>query len=102
MATAGPEELESLTMLGQPLLDPEDAPPAPRARPPGLLVIEDDTDHREVVRDVLEEEGYQVDTAAHGRAGLARLSSGPPPDLILLDLMMPVMDGWEFMAALKE
>jgi CheY-like chemotaxis protein len=88
-------------MSGRPLLDPEDTPLAPRARAVGLLVVEDDADHREVMRDVLEDEGYRVDTAIHGRAALSRLASGPPPDLILLDLMMPEMDGWEFMAALK-
>ena len=54
------------------------------------------------MRDVLEEEGYRVDTASHGRAALARLSSGPPPDLILLDLMMPEMDGFGFLRALRE
>ncbi|MFT3765880.1 MAG: response regulator [Minicystis sp.] len=67
----------------------------------GLLVVEDDPDHREIVREVLEEEGYRVETAAHGRDALSRLLAGLRPDLILLDMKMPVMDGWAFMAELK-
>jgi len=88
-------------MLGQTLLDPEDPSPA-RALPKSLLVVEDDPDHRAVLRDMLEEEGYKVDTAVHGQDALSRLGSGPLPDLILLDMLMPVMDGWAFMSALKE
>jgi CheY-like chemotaxis protein len=83
------------------LLDPEDPSPL-RALPKALLVVEDDPDHRAVLRDMLEEEGYRVDTAVHGQDALARLGAGPLPDLILLDMLMPVMDGWAFMAALKE
>ena len=89
-------------MLGRPLLDPEDPPPSrPLSR--ALLVVEDDPDHRAIVRDILEEEGYRVDTAVHGQDALDQLTSmaGALPDLILLDMLMPVMDGWAFMAALK-
>src|SRR4051812_42351243 len=66
-----------------------------------VLVVEDDRDHRDTVCTVLEEDGYQTQAAAHGREALQRLGSGPPPDLILLDLLMPVMDGWAFMTELK-
>ena len=66
-----------------------------------ILVIEDDPDHRDAVRETLEEEGYRVKTAVDGADALVRLMVGPPPDLILLDLRMPVMDGWAFMAALR-
>jgi CheY-like chemotaxis protein len=92
-------------MLGRPLLDAEDPSPAPQTPLRWLLVVEDDPDHRETVREVLEEEGYRVDTAVHGRDALGRLSlwgAGHLPDLILLDLRMPVMDGWGFMAELKQ
>ncbi len=63
-----------------------------------VLVIEDDAPIREVLVDMLEGEGYSVSSAEHGMAGLARAREDQP-DLILLDLMMPVMDGWTFLAA---
>ncbi len=90
-------------MLGRTSLDAEESPSlrASRLGPASLLVVEDDADHRETVRDVLEEEGYRVETAIHGRDALDRLLAGPAPDLILLDLMMPEMDGWTFMDALS-
>ena len=64
-------------------------------------MVEDDPDHREAVREVLEEEGYLVRVAAHGREALEQVLRGPAPDLILLDLQMPVMDGWTFISELK-
>ena len=88
------------------MLDPSpsgagNTPPPQRFSPNEILVIEDDPGHCDIVRETLEEEGYSVQTAGHGAEALARLRSGPPPDLILLDLLMPVMDGWAFMAELK-
>jgi CheY-like chemotaxis protein len=68
---------------------------------PRILVVEDDADIREAIVDVLEARGYRVVTAANGQEGLARLREGENPDLILLDLMMPVMDGTEFLASLR-
>lgn len=63
-----------------------------------LLIIEDDRDIREPLRDLLTSEGFEVHTAENGKVGLGHLSNGlPTPDLILLDLMMPVMDGYEFL-----
>ena len=67
-----------------------------------LLVVEDDTDYSQILCEMLAEAGYKVESAVHGAAALARLSAGTKPALILLDLMMPVMDGWSFMAALKQ
>jgi CheY-like chemotaxis protein len=64
-----------------------------------ILVVEDDADIREVLVQVLEFEGYQVITAENGREALERLSNAELPGLILLDLMMPVMDGWRFREA---
>lgn len=61
-----------------------------------ILIVEDDADIREVLVQVLEFEGYQVVSAENGREALDRLNIGEPPGLILLDLMMPVMDGWRF------
>ncbi len=63
-----------------------------------VLVIEDDAPIREVLVELLEAEGYSVSSAENGLVGLARAREDQP-DLILLDLMMPVMDGWTFLAA---
>ena len=62
-----------------------------------ILVVEDDRDIREAVVEVLEEEGYGVSAAGDGAQALRVLDeSEPKPDLILLDLMMPNMNGFEF------
>ena len=61
-----------------------------------VLVVEDDRDVRESLVAVLEDAGYKVISASDGRAALTLLRAGPLPSVILLDLMMPVMDGWEF------
>jgi CheY-like chemotaxis protein len=68
-----------------------------------ILIIEDDVELREAVKGVLELEGYQVACAAHGGEGLEILSqeSPPGPHLILLDLMMPVMSGAEFLQRIR-
>jgi CheY-like chemotaxis protein len=75
------------------------APSAPIAAAGRVLIVEDDDDIRETLQQVLEQEGYVVDTAAHGREALEHLHNGHRPDVILLDLMMPVMDGWQFREA---
>ena len=62
-----------------------------------ILIVEDDAPIREMLELVLEEEGYAVQSAANGQEALAILQTLPKlPKLILLDLMMPVMDGWTF------
>jgi two-component system, chemotaxis family, chemotaxis protein CheY len=79
-------------------------PPAPRSRPPVgplVLIVEDDRDIRYALAQILAEEGYPSIQARNGLEGLERLRSGPPPKLVLLDLMMPVMDGWQFQRALR-
>jgi len=60
-----------------------------------VLVVEDDRGIRDVLAAVLADEGYDVRQAANGREALAVLERWRP-DAILLDLMMPVMDGWTF------
>jgi CheY-like chemotaxis protein len=65
-----------------------------------VLVVDDDEDIRESLRELLEEEGFRVETAADGQEALERLHSIPVPCLIFLDLMMPVMDGFRFKEAL--
>jgi CheY-like chemotaxis protein len=66
---------------------------------PDVVVIEDDADIREVVREVLSSEGYVVHAFENGKAALEGLKSCPKPCIILLDLMMPVMNGYEFLEA---
>jgi CheY-like chemotaxis protein len=65
-----------------------------------VLVVEDDDEARVVLGELLESRGYVVAAAANGREALARLQVSVRPDVILLDLWMPVMDGWQLMDAL--
>jgi CheY-like chemotaxis protein len=65
---------------------------------PTILVIDDDQGIRDVLLEVLSTEGYRVATATNGREALSQLEDRTLPSLILLDLMMPVMDGWQFRA----
>jgi len=65
-----------------------------------VLVVDDDDAIRETLRAILEEEGYPVVTARDGQQALAHLTSTPPPGLCILDLVMPVMNGWELCAEL--
>ena len=72
-----------------------------RNRPsPAVLVVEDDESTRQAIRRALEREGWAVAEAENGRAGLARMAEAVPA-LILLDLMMPEMDGFEFLDELR-
>ena len=61
-----------------------------------ILVVEDDTSIRELLVELLESEGYKVASAVNGLDGLKQLQATESPDLILIDLMMPVMDGYSF------
>ncbi|OFZ18464.1 MAG: hypothetical protein A2X94_00525 [Bdellovibrionales bacterium GWB1_55_8] len=67
-----------------------------------ILVIEDDEDILFAVTQLLELEGYEVSTATNGAIALDLLQQNELPDLILLDMIMPVMDGWKFAAALHQ
>ncbi len=78
---------------------PERAPVGQRARrgsPPVVLVAEDDRDVADAIVAVLEIEGYRVASAENGKVALEMLRSGLVPEAIVLDVMMPVMNGWEF------
>jgi len=65
---------------------------------PLVLVVEDDFDVRESITDILEHDGYDVRCAGDGREALDLLDAGPTPALILLDLMMAGMNGFQFRA----
>ena len=65
-----------------------------------ILIIDDDGDIREFLGELLETEGYQTHTAASGRTGID-LAKQVRPDLVLLDIMMPEMDGYEVCERLK-
>jgi CheY-like chemotaxis protein len=68
-----------------------------------VLVVDDDDAIRETVRDLLEEEGYDVLVAKNGREALDLLEKAVRcPGLVLLDLMMPVMTGWEVLEELQQ
>ena len=64
-----------------------------------VLIVDDDIDIREALLDVLTDHGYAVEAVANGREALDYLQQGARPCLILLDLMMPVMNGSQFRAA---
>ena len=66
-----------------------------------ILLVEDDFDVREALVETLEEEGYRVDCVCDGSQALEYLRDGGRPGLILLDLMMPIMNGSEFRMAQK-
>ena len=66
-----------------------------------VLVVDDDPDIRELLVSVLSDDGYEAASARDGRDALEVLDRWPA-DVIVLDLMMPVMDGWTFAARMKE
>jgi CheY-like chemotaxis protein len=66
-----------------------------------VLVVEDDESIRNVITDVLEDRGFRVVGAANGAEALDRLELGRP-DVMVLDLLMPVMHGWDFMETYAE
>jgi CheY-like chemotaxis protein len=64
-----------------------------------IFVVDDDPDLRELLGELLMEEGYAARLLENGRKALDLLRSGVRPSLILLDLMMPEMNGWQFLEA---
>src|SRR5436189_652899 len=70
--------------------------------PKRILVIEDNPDLAYGLRNNLEIEGYDVEVAKDGTRGLQRARSAPNPDLVVLDLMLPGMDGFRVLRALRD
>jgi CheY-like chemotaxis protein len=67
-----------------------------------ILVVDDDPDVRDAIASVLGDEGYGVTSVGNGREALEHLHRRTRPSLILLDMMMPEMDGWLFRQELKK
>lgn len=67
-----------------------------------ILIVDDDPDIRDALGECLRFEGYGVHAAADGRDALDRLEFGLRPDVILLDLMMPVLNGFDVLSALQQ
>jgi CheY-like chemotaxis protein len=65
-----------------------------------LLVVDDDREIRETLRAALEDQGFTVAVAANGAEAIAKMAERPPR-LVLLDLKMPVVDGWEVLAQMR-
>jgi CheY-like chemotaxis protein len=86
-----PLDLQALAAALRPFL-----PARPSPERPIIVVVDDDDDTLNSVSELLEEQGYQVARASNGREAEAYLLSQPPPDCVVLDLWMPVMDGWQF------
>ena len=74
--------------------------PGVTAPPARILIVDDDPHNRQLLEVMLAPEGYQIVTAATGEDALAIVAQ-QPPDLILLDVMMPGMDGYQVVARIK-
>ncbi|HEX6179407.1 MAG TPA: response regulator [Thermoanaerobaculia bacterium] len=68
---------------------------------PKILIVEDDADARRLYAIGLNQRGFEVKLAANGAEAVERITSGEKPDVILLDWLMPLMDGGEVLARLS-
>jgi CheY-like chemotaxis protein len=66
---------------------------------PNILIVEDEQDIATQLQEELEREGFRVHVAGSGIEAIASLEKHGPPSLILLDLLLPEMDGWQFLKA---
>ena len=79
-----------------------DSPHDPPADGRPVLIVDDDHGIRGVLTQILQDEGHPVSTASNGLEALQKLNDSVRPCVILLDLMMPVMNGWEFMSRRRD
>jgi len=97
-----PRILRFSTRKTDPIGEAHEARPSPRPPPkklsPVVLIVDDEADSRQLASDFLTLHGFHVIIAKHGREAIERLCQHNP-DLVLLDLDMPVMDGWQFLSA---
>ena len=66
-----------------------------------ILIVDDDKDVRDSIAEFLALKGYDVAVAENGKVGLSILAAGRVPCVVLLDLAMPVMDGWQFLSSVQ-
>lgn len=67
-----------------------------------VLIVDDNPDTLQTLSWFLEDEGYRTQTASNGQEAMALLQKGERPCVVLLDLMMPVMDGWQVISAMRK
>src|SRR5262249_25644384 len=72
-----------------------------RAKNIDILIVDDDEDIRDLLKILLEADGYRVEVASDGQDAWRQLREGERPALILLDMMMPHMDGEQFLKRLR-
>jgi CheY-like chemotaxis protein len=77
-------------------MTPRKIQPAPTSPNRAILIVDDDAAATDSLTDILTAEGYAVSSAKNGNEALQHLRGAPMPRLIILDLFMPEMDGWEF------
>lgn len=70
--------------------------------PKTIVLVEDDDGIRETMGALLQDEGFHVVEAENGEKGLAALREADDPCLVLLDLWMPVMNGWQMLEAMRD
>jgi two-component system chemotaxis sensor kinase CheA len=73
-----------------------------RRAAPKVLVVDDQFSVRQLQRSILEAAGYRVDTARHGREALQRIAADPELEMVLTDIQMPEMDGFELLGAIRQ
>jgi two-component system, chemotaxis family, chemotaxis protein CheY len=76
--------------------------PSPEGARHAVMIVDDDDAIREALEDVLRDEGYEVVGVSDGQQALDYLHAEKRPQAILVDLWMPVMDGWKFIEALLD